>query len=120
MAETGIRTGRVSAVNYATGMMQVPYLNFNDEYKMPAVGSLVAVAHLENGSSRGVVLGNVWNRKSVPPEQGKTLYRKDLSRTAGAAYVRYSDESGEYMVHAPAVILCGNCDAGIFFGSSGN
>ena len=120
MAETGIRTGRVSVINYATGMVQVVYvdkgksvtaeipcLNFNDEYKMPAVGSLVAVAHLENGSSRGIVLGNVWNRKSVPPEQGKTLYRKDLSRTAGAAYVRYSDDSGEYMVHAPAVILNG-------------
>lgn len=120
MAKTGIRTGRVSSVNYATGMVQVVYvdkgqsvttempcLNFNDEYKMPAVGSLVAVAHLENGSSRGVVLGNVWNRKGTPPEQGKELYRKDLSHTAGAAYIRYSDSSGEYMVHAPSVILNG-------------
>lgn len=120
MGNTGIRVGRVSAVDYATGMAQVVYvdkgqsvttkmpcINYNDEYKMPKVGSMVAVAHLENGSSRGVIIGNVWNQKNIPPEQGKALYRKDFSNTSGAAYIRYSDDTGEYMIHAPSLILNG-------------
>ncbi len=120
MADTGIRVGKVSSVNYQTGMAQIvytdkgqavtaemPLLNYNDEYNMPTVGSQVAVAHLENGSSRGVILGNVWDKKNTPAESGSGLYRKDFSKTTGAAYARYSDESGEYIIHAPAATLNG-------------
>lgn len=120
MADTGIRTGKVSAVNYQTGMMKVVYMdkgkavtadmpcaNYNDEYSMPKVGSSVLVAHLTNGSSRGVVIGTMWNRKNTPPEAGKELYRKDLSKTPGAAMVRYSDQSGEYLVRVPEAHISG-------------
>jgi phage baseplate assembly protein gpV len=120
MRETGIRVGRVSSVDFERGMMQVvysdkdhavttklPYANFNNEYAMPKIGEQVLVAHLSNGSSRGVVLGTMWNRKNLPEENGKGLYRKELSKTRGAAYVRYDDEKGEYLVRVPVVQLHG-------------
>jgi len=120
MADTGIRTGKVSSVNYQTGMLKVvytdkgkavtaemPYANYNDEYNMPKIGSSVLVAHLTNGSSRGVVIGTMWNKKNAPPESGKELYRKDLSKTPGAAMVRYSDASGEYLVKVPEAHIIG-------------
>ncbi len=120
MADTGIRTGKVSSVNYQTGMIKVvytdkgkavtaemPYANYNEEYNMPKIGSSVLVAHLTNGSSRGVVIGTMWNKKNAPPESGKDLYRKDLSKTPGAAVVRYSDASGEYLVKVPEVHISG-------------
>lgn len=121
MKETGgIRTGKVSSIDYKTGMMKVvyydkgkavtsnfPYANFNNEYNMPPVGSQVLVAHLSNGSSRGVVLGNMWNEKNIPSESGKELYRKELSKTRGAAIIRYDDSSGEYLVKAGNIQING-------------
>ena len=113
MANSAIRIGKVSSVDYEKGMMRITYrdkdesvtvdfamLNYNDEYRMPQVGQQVAVAHMSNGSSRGVILGEVWNKKNLPHEAGKDLYRKDLSRQKDAAYIRYDDESGEYLVKA--------------------
>ncbi len=113
MANSEIRIGKVSSVDYEKGMMRITYrdkdesvtvdfamLNYNDEYRMPQVGQQVAVAHMSNGSSRGVILGEVWNKKNLPHEAGKDLYRKDLSRRKDAAYIRYDDESGEYLVKA--------------------
>lgn len=115
-----IRVGKVSAVNYDTGMLRVvytdkgkattaemPFANFNNEYNMPEVNSSVVVAHLSNGSSRGVVLGTVWNRKNKPTESGKSLYRKDLSKTKGAAMYRYDDDEGEYLLKAPNIEING-------------
>lgn len=74
MADSEIRIGRVSSVDYESGMVRVTYrdkddsvtinlptMNFNDEYRMPEPGQDVVVAHLSNGSSRGVLLGTVWN-----------------------------------------------------------
>lgn len=120
MRETGIRVGRVSSIDFERGMMQVvysdkdhavtaklPYANFNNEYAMPKIGEQVLVAHLSNGSSRGVVLGTMWNRKNLPEENGKGLYRKELSQTRGAAYIRYDDGSGEYLIRVPVVQLHG-------------
>ena len=70
MANSEIRVGRVSAVNYDKGMIRVTYrdkddsvtgefpmLTNNDEYRMPKVGQDVLVAHLSNGSSRGAIIG---------------------------------------------------------------
>lgn len=115
-----IRIGKVSEVNYDTGMLRVtytdkgkattaemPFANYNDEYNMPKVGSSVIVAHLSNGSSRGVVLGTVWNRKNKPTESGESLYRKDLSKTKGAAMYRYDDDTGEYLLKAPNIEING-------------
>ncbi len=120
MANSEIRIGKVSSVDYEKGMMRITYrdkdesvtvdfamLNYNDEYRMPQVGQQVAVAHMSNGSSRGVILGEVWNKKNLPHEAGKDLYRKDLSRRKDAAYIRYDDESGEYLLKVANLHLNG-------------
>lgn len=120
MSKSDIRKGRVSSINYDTGMMRVTYrdrdravtaeypiLNLNDEYRMPEIGQDVIVAHMSNGSSRGVVLGPVWNKKYKPKEGGKQLYRKDLSRKKDAAYIRYDDATGEYLLKAATVHING-------------
>lgn len=120
MADSEIRIGKVSSVDYKAGMAKVTYpdkdesvtmdypmINFNDEYRMPEPGQHVAVAHMSNGSSRGVILGTIWNQKNIPKETGTKLYRKDFSREKDAAYVRYSDETGEYLVKAANVHVNG-------------
>ncbi|MDE7246393.1 MAG: phage baseplate assembly protein V [Lachnospiraceae bacterium] len=120
MADSEIRIGKVSSVDYETGMARVTYrdkddsvtihlatMNFNDEYRMPEPGQDVVVAHLSNGSSRAVLLGTVWNRKNIPTEGGREIYRKDLSREKNAAYVRYSDKTGEYLIKAANVHING-------------
>lgn len=120
MANSEIRIGRVSSVNYETGMARVTYrdkdetvtaefpmLTNNEEYRMPGIGEQVLVAHLSNGSSRGAIIGTVWNQKNIPKESGKSLYRKDLSAYKDAAYIRYSDETGEYLVKAANLHLNG-------------
>jgi len=120
VANSEIRVGRVSSINYETGMARVTYrdkdntvtgefpiLTNNDEYRMPEVGQDVLVAHLSNGSSRGAIIGTLWNKKYVPKEAGKGLYRKDLSRKKDAAYIRYSDETGEYLLKVASLHLNG-------------
>ena len=120
MADQPIRIGRVSSVNYDTGMMRVvysdkgkevtkelPFLNYNDEYTMPKVGEQVLTAHLSNGNSRGVVVGKMWNKKNRPAESGKGIYRKEFSRSRGSAYARYEDETGIYYLVAGTVQITG-------------
>lgn len=120
MANSEIRVGRVSSINYEAGMARVTYrdkddsvtcefpiLTNNDEYRMPQVGQDVVVAHMSNGSSRGAVIGTLWNKKYIPYETGKALYRKELSRKKDAAYIRYSDETGEYLVKVANLHLNG-------------
>lgn len=120
VANSEIRVGRVSSINYETGMARVTYrdkddsvtgefpiLTNNDEYRMPQVGQDVLVAHLSNGSSRGGIIGTLWNRKHQPFEAGKNLYRKELSREKDAAYIRYSDDDGEYLLKVASLHLNG-------------
>ena len=120
MANSEIRVGKVSSINYEAGMARVTYrdkddtvtgefpiLTNNDEYRMPRVGQGVVVAHMSNGSSRGAISGTLWNKKYIPFEAGKELYRKELSRKKDAAYIRYSDESGEYLVKVANLHLNG-------------
>lgn len=120
MANSEIRIGKVSSIDYEKGMMKITYpdkddsvtmdfatLNYNDEYRMPKVGSQVAVAHLSNGSSRGVILGEIWNKQNLPKESGENLFRKDLSRGKDAAYIRYDDSSGEYLIKVANLHLNG-------------
>ena len=115
-----IRIGKVSSIDYDYGMARITYpdkddsvtvnlatANFNDEYRMPEPGQDVIVAHLSNGSSRAVMLGTVWNKKNLPTEGGRDIYRKEFSREKNAAYARYSDETGEYLLKAPNVHING-------------
>ena len=61
MAEKNIRIGRVSSIDYGSGMISVTYpdlddsvtddlpvFSMGDEYKMPPVGAEVLVLHLSN------------------------------------------------------------------------
>lgn len=111
-----IRVGKVSAIDFENGMVQVtykdlgktvtkklPYMNFNNEYNMPRIGEQVLTAHLSNGNSKGVVIGPMWDKANQPAETGKNIYRKDLSKTKGAAYVKYDDEEGIYIIQAGSV-----------------
>ena len=115
-----IRIGKVSSINYECGMASVTYqdkdnsvtaecpiVTNNDEYIMPKIGQDVLVAHLSNGSSRGVIIGTVWNKKHFPQESGEKIYRKELSRKKDAAYIRYSDETGEYLIKVANLHLNG-------------
>ncbi len=100
--ENVIRVGKVSAIDYQTGMVRVVYHDKDDsvtraipmisaEYKMPEIGDQVLVVHLSNGTEAGVVLGRPWSEKNRPPESGAGLYRKDLGRAIGEAVIRYLD-----------------------------
>lgn len=113
-----IRAGKVSSVEYETGMVKVTYpdknnevtaslslLSYGGEYSMPCIGDNVIVLHLSNGSSRGVVLGGMWNKGSLPTEAKEGLYRKDLSKTEGRSYLRYDDSNGELTIKADEIIL---------------
>lgn len=112
-----IRLGKVSAIDYAAGMVRVVYHEkddsvtrlipfISDEYNMPEVGDQVLVLHLSNGAEAGVVLGRPWSGKNVPPEGEKGLYRKDLARTPGEAMIRYKD--GTLIIKAAKVVVDGD------------
>lgn len=102
-----IRIGKVSSVDYKTGMIQVtypdlddsvtddlPYLTFNCEYEPPTVGSDVLVFHLSNGQAAAIAAGTYWNADNTPPEAGKNVYRKDfLANAIGEAYMQYKDKN---------------------------
>ena len=116
MADRTIRIGKVSSVDYNNGMIKVtypdldnsvtdslPYLTFNDEYKMPKVGTSVLVAHLSNGSAAGVIIGTYWNKSNNPPVSGKEMYRKDLAQAIGEAFLQYGSDG--LTIHAPSITL---------------
>lgn len=115
-----IRIGKVSSIDYDNGMVQVlytdrdgaitkalPVLTFNDEYKMPKVGSYVLVVHLSNGSEAGYILGNYWNEANAPSSTGKGVYRKEYGSQAGAAYARYDEETKTLEFHGDNILLSG-------------
>uniref|UniRef100_A0AAU8B672 Baseplate assembly protein V n=1 Tax=Dulem virus 34 TaxID=3145752 RepID=A0AAU8B672_9CAUD len=98
--ENNIRLGKISAIDYAAGMVRVVYHEKDDsvtrlvplissEYFMPEIGDQVLVLHLSNGTEAGVVMGRPWSEKNKPPEGAAGLYRKDLARAPGEAMIRY-------------------------------
>lgn len=107
-----IRIGKVTNVYPATGKVKVlyedvnnttveiPLLTLGNEYNMPVVGSYVITAHLQNGSSKGFVLGTYWSNNNRPPETGVGVYRKDMG---GGVYARSS--GGTYRLNAPNIEL---------------
>lgn len=97
-----VRIGRVSKINYETGMIEATYpqyddsvtpefpvVSFNDEYKMPKIGDEIAVLHLSNGAAAGVILGHYWNETNKPAENGAGLYLKQLGPDPGMAFLKY-------------------------------
>lgn len=99
------KTGQVKVLYEDTGntSMKLPMLTFNNEYKMPAVGSYVITLHLENGSSKGFVLGTYWSENNIPPEPALGVYRKDMG---GGVYARSS--GGTYRLKASNIQLQAN------------
>lgn len=111
------RLGKISSIDYESGMVRVVYHEkddavtrliplLSDEYKMPTVGDQVLVIHLSNGTEAGVVLGRPWSEKNVPPENGKGLWRKDLGESYGEAFMKYKD--GTLTIKAANVVIDGN------------
>lgn len=105
-----IRVGKVSSIDYPSGMIRVVYHDkdddvtrpiplFSSEYTMPPVGALVAVVHLSNGAEAGVVLGRPWSAKLTPPEGFEGLYRKDFDLTPGQCHFRYDANVPESLYH---------------------
>lgn len=105
-----IRVGKVSSIDYPSGMIRVVYHDkdndvtrpiplFSSEYAMPPVGALVAVVHLSNDAEAGVVLGRPWSAKLTPPEGFEGLYRKDFDLTPGQCYFRYDAAGPESLFH---------------------
>lgn len=116
---SGMRIGRISAVNYEAGTVRILYNDKSkevtreipllaNEYFMPDVDDMVLVCHLPNGSEAAVVLGRIWSDKNKPPEGKKGLYRKDMSRTPGKAMIRFDETTGNGEIVMPGVGFSGN------------
>lgn len=85
-----IRTGKISSVNYKSGMVTVTYPDKADsvtaeipcltagEYNMPLVGEQVAVIHLSTGTEDGICLGAVSSENQKPEVTGKGNFHKKL------------------------------------------
>lgn len=108
--------GRISSVNYEGGTAQVVYMDKDKavtaelpllslEYCMPEVEDMVLVCHLPNGAAAGVILGRFWSQKNTPPESGRGLYRKDISREAGKAMLRYKEGEDVVQLSGPKIKL---------------
>ena len=107
MANT-IRTGRVSAIDYAAGTYEVTYFDRGQSvtrkinamsagaYKMPDIGQIVSVSHNSNGTAAATTTGTVWNATNKPAEGYKGLYRREYASRKGQAYDRYDENTGVY------------------------
>ncbi len=96
-----IRAGYISAVNYQEGTAQVVYKDrdnatspymplWSNEYNMPEIDDLVYVIHLENGSTRGMILVPPYTNGNRPVEGKKGIWRKDFG---DGSYIRYDYDS---------------------------
>lgn len=107
-----IRIGKVTNIYASTGKVKVMYedegnsslplsmLTMNQEYSMPAVGDRVVTIHMENGSSKGFVLGTYYGG-GIQPKTNKG-YRKEFECDA---YVSCID--GGYLLSAGSVNVKG-------------
>lgn len=103
MAENTVRVGKVSAVDYEKGLVNVVYPDrdnsvtvaipmLSHRYFMPDVGDQILVLHLSNGAEAGVALGRYFNDKNPPKESGKGIFRVDFDRD-GTAYLRCESQA---------------------------
>lgn len=116
MADSTIRVGKVSAVDYEKGTVAVVYADrdssvtaaipmLSSRYDLPDVGDQVLVLHLSNGAEAGVVLGRFYSDKNLPKENGKGIFRIDFDRD-GTAYLRC--ESKAVKIKGDTVTIDGN------------
>ena len=108
----GMRIGKVTNIFPSTGKVKVVYedersaslplamLTMNQEYHMPAIGDRVVTYHMENGSSKGFVLGTYYGGGMQP--RANSGYRKDFG---GGAYA--SCNEGSYLLYAGIVQIKG-------------
>ena len=101
-------TGRVKVLFEDTGntSVKLPMLTLNNEYRMPVVGSYVITIHLQNGSSKGFVLGTYWSDVNIPEDTGVGVYRKEMG---GGVYAR--SQNGTYRLQASNIQLVSNAGA---------
>lgn len=105
-----MRVGKVTNIFPSTGRVKVAYdderssslplamLTMNQEYSMPTVGDKVVTMHMENGSSKGFVLGTYYGGGMQP--KASSGYRKDFG---GGVYVTVSGKV--YQLRASKVNL---------------
>ncbi len=116
------RIGKVTNVYPSVGKVKVLYedennaslplsmLTMNGEYSMPREGDRVVTIHMENGSSKGFVLGTYYGGATQP--KADSGYRKDLE---GGAYVLC--QGGVYQLAASRVVLsASNAEAELALG----
>lgn len=106
----GLRIGKVIKRYPSEGKVQVMYedensaslplsmLTMNQEYAMPSVGDRVVTLHLENGSSKGFVLGTYYGGSMQP--KANEGYRKDFG---GGAYMVCVE--GEFLLKAKTIMI---------------
>lgn len=99
--------GKVKVLYEDTGntSLQLPVMTFNDEYSMPSVGDRVLTLHMENGSSKGFVLGTFYSDCKKP--KVSSGYRKDLD---GGSYIS-CNKNGAITIHSEENITF-SCSAG--------
>lgn len=105
-----MRIGKVTNIYPTTGKVKVVYedeksaslplamLTMNQEYFLPTVGDRVVTMHMENGSSKGFVLGTYYGGGMQP--KANSGYRKDFGK---GAYVIC--EGGIYQLSAVGIVL---------------
>lgn len=99
-------TGKVKVMYEDEGnaSLPLPMLTMNQEYSMPAVGDRVVTMHMENGSSKGFVLGTYYGGGMQP--KANAGYRKDFGRNAFLIC-----KSGAYQLSAKSVSVKGDSRA---------
>lgn len=105
-----MRIGKVTQIYRDTGKLKVVYedtncaslklsmLTMNQEYSMPNVGDKVITIHMENGKSKGFVLGTYYGGSMLPKtDKG---YRKDYENG-----VFMECDGGTYQITADKIIM---------------
>lgn len=107
-----MRVGKVTNIYPNTGKVKVVYedennaslklsmITMNQEYLMPQVGDKVLTMHMENGSSKGFVIGTYYGGGMQP--KANSGYRKDFG---GGAFT--TCQSGVYRLSAGSINLLG-------------
>lgn len=116
-----IRIGKVSAVHYDTGMVDVLFEDeedlvrrnlplFSAEYLMPSVNDLVTVIFQSNSGTaeQGYVIGVPYTDHNRPVRAGRGVYYKRFSDTA---YLYYDPDSDTLEISAGKVVIK-NMEAG--------
>ena len=115
MAEV-IRVGYISAVNYEEGTAQVIYKDrdnsvspfmplWSNEFNPPEIDTMVYVAHLPNGGTRGMIIIPPYTERNRPPEGIKGIWRKDFG---DGNYLRYDKETKQLDIVCNKLSIAGD------------